>query len=569
MTCPTCGQGQLDATTADANHLVACTHCGRRAYAGYVAEATYLVDLRDWQDQRLGWLTAQVRAGEVPPAPATARASSAPALLVLGTGLLVIAAMVFVAVVWNRIGAGGQALTLSTIVAITAVLAIRLPARLAATAEALAATSIAVLTIELLSAPHLGILHLGQLDWGNWYDPAAFGVVAAAGLAGARTYRLKAWNVLGWLAIAPAAGLLGLAIAIHGSDEPSHASGYGALAAILIGLGLLTIKQTWPTASGSILLVGAAALTPIAVEQNGARPSWLVAGTATLVALIVVRRQARPWGLAIGVVAGLTAALALLPHDASSTVWAALAAAIGAAAVIAGVQAKRIDIGHAAAGTLWVAWLGGRLIQHGQHENLAVQTVLLATVAAAVLLADAILNRRPVLAWVGAGAATVAAITAADHGNIQLLEGYTLPVAGLLLLAGLVWRSQRPSTSIVWAGPAAFVALVPSACATWLAPWVDWSESESPTHLARLIVLIVVAGLVAAAGSRLHWAGLLIPASIALGIAATAQIWATCHYLPKWVVLAAVGAALVTAGARQEWLRDQRTRLDDWAGHLA
>jgi hypothetical protein len=59
------------------------------------------------------------------------------------------------------------------------------------------------------------------------------------------------------------------------------------------------------------------------------------------------------------------------------------------------------------------------------------------------------------------------------------------------------------------------------------------------------------------------------PAAAALVIAGTAELWGSTHVLPRWLVLAVVGAALLLAGARIEWLRDRRTRIDRWADRLA
>jgi hypothetical protein len=615
MTCPACGQGQLDPGRADAAGMVACDHCGRRAYAGYVAEATYLTTLREQQDRRLGWLVDQVRGGApapdaataklayawpapaqgaMPQAPSRAPSAGSPLLLVLGTGLLVIAALVFVAVVWDQIGAGGQALALSTIVAGTAVLAVRLRGRLASTAEALAVTSLAVLTIELLSAPHLGILPFRVPDWGGWYQPAAFAVVAAAGLVAARTYGLKAWNVLGWLAIVPTTAFLALAVLRHlNVDHPAHASGYGALVAIVVGLTLLRIQAVFPRlsrstgtdplplVSGTVLLAGALAAAPLAATGHGARGSWLIAGLAGSTVTVLVGRFVRPsgarghwWDAGTGLALGMTAALALLPDRASSLGWAAAVAGLGAGVLAAGVLVRRIELGHIAAGAIWASWLAGRVVQYEAHvtSTLADQTVLVAAVAMLVLFTDAWLNHRPWLDWVAAGSGMLATVTAADHGEVHLLEGYTLPAAALLLLAGILWHRERAGNSLLWCGPGTAMALVPSAGATWLWPWdTFWSDSTAETteHLLRLIAVIVAGGLVAVLGARLRWGGLLIPAGLALAITATAQIWATAHVLPTWMVLATVGAALVAAGARLEWLRDQRTRLDDWAERLA
>jgi hypothetical protein len=172
----------------------------------------------------------------------------------------------------------------------------------------------------------------------------------------------------------------------------------------------------------------------------------------------------------------------------------------------------------------------------------------------------------------GFALAAMAGITEVAQG-VGVLEVFTLPTAALLLAGGLLLRRHAPCGSLMWCGPAAAMALIPSAVLTWTAPWTlfDFANqpSESLAQVLRLVGVLAGGAVLAMVGSRLNWAGLLLPATAALIIAATGQIWATAHVLPKWMVLAAVGASLVAAGARLEWLRDQRARMEDWAGRLA
>jgi hypothetical protein len=81
--------------------------------------------------------------------------------------------------------------------------------------------------------------------------------------------------------------------------------------------------------------------------------------------------------------------------------------------------------------------------------------------------------------------------------------------------------------------------------------------------------VISLSAAAAVIGARLRLAGLFWPAVAALAVAATAELWGSTHVLPRWLVLAVVGGALVLAGARIEWLRDRRTRIDRWADRLA
>ena len=48
-----------------------------------------------------------------------------------------------------------------------------------------------------------------------------------------------------------------------------------------------------------------------------------------------------------------------------------------------------------------------------------------------------------------------------------------------------------------------------------------------------------------------------MPGVIALVIVAGAQVWTGLAATPRWVSIGLVGAALITVGARLEWLRGQ------------
>jgi hypothetical protein len=149
------------------------------------------------------------------------------------------------------------------------------------------------------------------------------------------------------------------------------------------------------------------------------------------------------------------------------------------------------------------------------------------------------------------------------------IEVHTLAFAALLLLAGLLWRRRGPTPSLQWLGPAVAMALIPSAVATWSAPWAfDVSDLGTTAHLVRLAGVLVASVIAMIVGARLHLGGLLIPASLALAIAALAQVVSGLSNLPRWIGLAIAGTLLVLAGARIEWLRSEGRRAVGWVEGL-
>jgi hypothetical protein len=110
---------------------------------------------------------------------------------------------------------------------------------------------------------------------------------------------------------------------------------------------------------------------------------------------------------------------------------------------------------------------------------------------------------------------------------------------------------------------------VPSAIATWAAPWaLDVSNLSTTGHLVRLGAVLIASVTAMVIGGRLHMGGLLLPASLALTIAALAQVWSGLSNLPRWVGLAIAGTLLVLAGARIEWLRREGRRAGVWVEGL-
>ena len=586
LSCPRCRTGRLDpAATTDG--FTACPHCGHGAATGYVAEALWLEQQDGLLHARLDWVLARVTAGDaraepmVHPAPGTPAPARRPVeiqavLLSGGALLLVVAAVVFAAVAWDRLGAGGQIAVLVTLVAALSAAAHGLRASYRSTAEALAAIAAGVAAVALLAAPRLG---LGS-DWMR-ERPAAWAAVAFALLTVlavvlARASRLVAWRVTSAAALVAAAfsaalaagggssiaplGCAGLAVAATAVllVPPDRSRGYrgeatwagaglGGLAVIagLAGYQHLDQAAAW---AGAWSVVGLGAVL-LVVPPRGAGP---VTGMAGPVAAVVA-------GLAVGQVPPLLAAGWSLDR------WVAVpglalcgAALLGAADTVPGTRdgtasgtvpstrSHRLGLaGDVAAATLWIASLP--VLAASGTVSAAQASVYLGIVACS-LLALSFMPGRVALAWIAAVVGTASLWVLLADDEVATLEVFTGSAAALLLVAGLLQRRVRPSLgSLVVLGPALGMLALPSA----LLALAQAPTGDDPLRAA--LVILGGAGL-AALGARLRVKAALIVGVLATVVAGLGQVLALVHLVPRWVALAVAGTLLLLAGFSTERL---------------
>ena len=586
--CPVCSAelspSKVDPTTG----MVECT-CGHRADAHFLNEAAYL-------QARLAWVRDRIRDGDVAARPeavpgtddavptAPYRMPVQTILLSIGALLLVAAASVFTAVAWPRLGPAGQVGIVLVVTGVVASLAIILRSRLRGTAEALAALAFGLVIVDAVALPALSLAPEDWLEAGSVFWVGLFTALGAGGVVAGRATGLRSWSWMGWGGTAAALGAVTAAL----TESAQESAQPVALAVSILSVGgvlLVTgsyvvgwarVDRAPMVLAGAVALLiglGVAAGISLAGEAVGAAAftngmtALALAGMAAVMPTEEASRSARQWaGVGAVVLASVTVGLAasLLPDG---VLVAVAVAALGGALLLAGVVRAGSLIGLLPAVPLWATWL---VVVLAEVDDAVIGVFVLA-VSLAVLGA----------AWLGAGhrGLTWLAWPAAvgGYGAFALLvpetyptvlEAWTLPAALLLAVAGAVSCRGREASSLELAAPALSVALLPSAFAAWLSPWVSDVSGGATEHVVRLVVVLVVGGVLMVVGARQHAAGVLVPSAAAVLVAGTAQLWTGLATLPRWVALALVGVLLVLAGARFEWVRDKSGRARRWVQQM-
>ncbi len=600
-TCPRCGEAFPD--TSDDDGMVTCPR-GHRAYAGYLAEAAHL-------RPRLTWLDDRIAAGDpapdaetaaranlwaapghaAPPASGHGAESRAPQegpgiqvlLLGLGAVLLIIAGIVFMAVVWDTLGAFGQVTVMAFATLGFAAAAVRLTERLPGTAEGLALVAFGLAVVDVFAAPALGLVPDSWLDLSAaLYLPVVACAGATLAVALGHRFALRVWVWLGWWAAAVGAAMVTwyLALALADSELPWAAVAVSVVSVSTVALAAAPhlsnrlaidlLPMTAAAGLGSLLTLGAWLYWVSDMDQP-ALVGTLVTTLSTAGAAGLAWRRlpstaaGRLSGLVAAALIGVAGGLAmLLPHEVDAA-WLGVAAGllgVGLLAVLA--RYGFVHAGLLGSTALWLTWGLGRLAiasPESSSDPVILQLSALFAVASITWYGVSGLGLAPLTAWPAALAGQAAWLLALDgvsglSGLSDVPESSTLSLAALLLLAGYLWHRVRPVGSLVWLGPGVTVALIPSAFFCWGAPWVSDGNDQTTGEAAVRLVVVLIAGVsVVAVGARTRLAGLFLPGALALGIVGGAQVWTGLAALTRWFAIGLAGATLFILGARIEWVR--------------
>ncbi|KQU70338.1 zinc ribbon domain-containing protein [Phycicoccus sp. Root101] len=357
---------------------------------------------------------------------------------------------------------------------------------------------------------------------------------------------------------------------------------------------------------GALALLGAVALASGLVSPT--TQALAVTALAVVLASAALARPHRAEELPVAAVAGLGFVLALvtsagqqLPEAVTATVLAALAATAAVAAVLRPAVRPAAEGLAAVSGTAAV-WLAGGLVSpEVQWTLLALTATALAALSAwrrgaldeLVLGSGAVLTSFAAVAvaldhgWPHAAAGAAAAyglvavgyaalphrravVTAAVLGlttavwlelleaEVTRLEAYTVPLALVLLAAGLWSHRELGDRSWAVAGPALAVGLLPSALATAVGD-----------DLARALVTVTLGAAVLALGAWRRWQALVVLGAAAAALVAVTQLGPVTLHAPRYLTLGTVGVALLLVGARYEQSRAGARQAVSWLSQMS
>lgn len=289
-------------------------------------------------------------------------------------------------------------------------------------------------------------------------------------------------------------------------------------------------------------------------------PVWLaltaaLAVTAASSCLTAVRHPRAREGAA-GYAAALAvgcAAVAASPSGLGPLTVILTAVALGLAAAAAWRRSRREEPIVAAVAVLAATAAGARAADLGPEALAAV----LATVGLAAF-GYGILPGRGNVALLGVAGCSASVWVLLDDADIRTVEAYSLPLAALIAVVGLVRLRRQPgSPSWLTVGPALTAALIPSALA-----------SIDEPALTRPLLVLLAGAAVLVAGVLLRWQAPVVTAAVALVIVSVAQLAPYAVGLPRWLTFGSVGLVLLVLGARYEQRRRNALQAARWVTAL-
>lgn len=359
------------------------------------------------------------------------------------------------------------------------------------------------------------------------------------------------------VAVAAESGLAWVAmLAVAAAVVPAWAAGSAA--------DLATTRVGVTAAAAQLVSFGALLVTAVVAPETTGDTGWAaltaaLAGACCGAAMVAARRPRwRRWSSGWAAATGAAAvAAATAPLGLPVNAYAVAAAAAALVAVAAALRTRlELVVGGVAVATALVAVALAASAVPGVTGLPPLAPVLAGL--GVVALAYGIRPQRGRVAWVGVLLCSAGNAVAMSAGNVTIVEAYSLPLAALALVVGLVrLRRQPDSPSWLTVGPAASAGLLPSAFATVGDP-----------SLTRPVVVLAVAAAVMGAGIAFRWQAPFLSGAVAACVVAVAQLAPYAVGVPRWVSFGAVGVVLLVLGFRYEARRRNASQAVRWVAAL-
>ncbi|MEV0329993.1 hypothetical protein AB0H63_26595 [Micromonospora echinospora] len=312
---------------------------------------------------------------------------------------------------------------------------------------------------------------------------------------------------------------------------------------ILAGAGLAGLL---PTRAGTLAGLGLALVVAVVVGAAGrvdaVRPVGWAGAALTATAFAVTA----------------TVAADLPLRTAGSAVLAVAVLVLGTAALLARRRPAEGLVLDAAAQAVALTAL---LLTVGSRRQAALVCVLWGTaVALRALRPGESVGRRWTFAAVAGGSELLGAWLLLTVAEVALLEAYTLPAAGLALLAGLVALRTRPGlTSWTALGPGLAAALLPSLASVLV--------GADPQPWRRLLLGAGALGVVLFGAVR-RWQAPVVLGATGLVPLALHEVVRSWDLVPRWIFLAVGGLVLIGLATTYERRRRDLARLRSVVGRM-
>ncbi len=397
-------------------------------------------------------------------------------------------------------------------------------------------------------------------DVGPWWLAAVVAAALAVSLVAARRWPESRAVRDHLVPAAACAGVLGALMVVATLAPPAIAiggasvAGGAVLAASLgtrgwrwigpgvVALAPLSTLSSWP-ASVLVWPVAGVVLAFVALRTQDAwlrrgsgfvATGWGLGTTAAVFELVSGDDRWTALGLVIAGVVGLGVALFAIRDDPTAT-------SVEAASSVLGV---------------------GGLVLGSVDSTLGFTSFLWTVAGAGVVVLGLASARRRWYRWAGSALLGTAYVLRLAASEVDVVEAYTLPFAILLLVAGL-WAMRdsapaagRPDAGTPARGPGSMRALLPGVTLA-LVPSLPQALDE-PTGL-RALLLGVAAAVALGVGTWRRWKVPFVAGAAVLALLVLVNVGPLALALPRWVLIASVGAVLLAAGITwEERVRDGR-----------